>query len=234
MNRISSDILNRQLEVLNRIMNPPYLAPKGCFSGIQEVSPGKIIEYESSLMPQAPVPLRFESALGGWEFIQFFKSTVETSTGIFKTMGGNIGGNSKTATEINYMAGGQSSRLAMAVDMINQKLIVPMVEKVADIAATFKCGSETVVSFAKGHPFYIEVDDEVRQSNYKYRYGDRKATIEKKLRFKELFEVVSSFSRISGVAENVNWLECFKYALEQYGIENTGRFLSEDRAESTI
>lgn len=34
--------------------NPMVLAPKGCFKGEQIVSPGKIIEYDSALMPIAP------------------------------------------------------------------------------------------------------------------------------------------------------------------------------------
>lgn len=48
-------------EVANWIRNlvpylekPIYLAPKGCFKGQQDVKPGKIIEYDAALMPQAP------------------------------------------------------------------------------------------------------------------------------------------------------------------------------------
>ena len=47
MNNISSTILNKQLDALSLMMNPPYLAPKGCFKGEQVVSPGKIIESTS-------------------------------------------------------------------------------------------------------------------------------------------------------------------------------------------
>jgi tRNA1(Val) A37 N6-methylase TrmN6 len=40
MNEISSDILNRQLDALALIMNPPYLAPKDALPENRK-SPGK-------------------------------------------------------------------------------------------------------------------------------------------------------------------------------------------------
>ena len=45
------------------------------------------------------------------------------------------------------------------------------------------------------------------------------------MRLKELFEVVKSFAEVQEVAQKVDWLECFKFALEQYGIENANLFL---------
>lgn len=41
LNNVSSTILNKQLDALSLMMNPPYLAPKGCFKGEQIVRPGK-------------------------------------------------------------------------------------------------------------------------------------------------------------------------------------------------
>jgi len=227
INNISSDILNRQLDALSLITNPPYLAPKGCFNGKQEVSPGSIIEYDSALMTQLPTPLRFESALQGWEFIDFFKQTLESSTGIFKNMVGTTESTKRTATEITYTVGGQSTRLNMAVDNITQRLIIPMVERVADLIANFKFGKETIPLIERGKANYIEIDDAIRQADYKYTYGDRRASQERKLRFRELFDVISSFAKIESVAQQVDWLKCFKYALEQYGIENPDSFLKE-------
>ena len=75
----------------------------------------------------------------------------------------------------------------------------------------------------------VEIDDEVRNANYIYRYGDRRATFERKTRLKELFEVVKSFAQVPEVEEKIDWLECFKFALEQYGIENANNFLLEDK-----
>jgi len=228
LNNISSTIMNKQLDALSLMMNPPYLAPKGCFKGEQEVKPGKIIEYDSALMPQAPIPLSFDKALNGWDFLTYFKNTIESATGIFKNMAGNIQSQSRTATEITYSVSGQSARLNMMLDAISRKIIIPMVEKTAEIIANFKVGKETICINDGGKCLFLEIDDAVRSSDYIYRYGDRKATMERKLRLKELFDVVKSFAEVPTLAQQINWIECFKYALEQYGIENSNNFLIDE------
>lgn len=227
LNNISSTILNKQLDALSLMMNPPYLAPKGCFKGEQVVRPGKIIEYDSALMPQAPTPLNFDNALHGWDFLNYFKNTTESATGIFKNMAGNLQNEARTATELTYSVTGQTARLNMILEAINRKLIVPMIEKTAEIIANFKFGKEIIHINEHGIQKFIEIDDEVRSANYIYRYGDRKATLERKTRSKELFEVVKSFAEVPTVNEQINWIECFKFALEQYGIENASHFLIE-------
>ena len=229
LNNIASTILNKQIDALALMMNPPYLAPKGCFKGQQEVKPGKIIEYDSALMPQAPTPLSFDKAMVGWDFLNYFKSTIESATGIFKNMSGNIQSVQRTATELNYSVSGQEARLNMILDSINRKIIVPMVEKTAEIISYFKLGKELIGVNDRGKTSFLEIDDDVRNANYIYRYGDRKASFERKLRLKELFEVVKSFAQVPEVEEKIDWLECFKFALEQYGIENANNFLLNDK-----
>lgn len=229
LNNIASTILNKQIDALALMMNPPYLAPKGCFKGQQEVKPGKIIEYDSALMPQAPTPLSFDKAMVGWDFLNYFKSTIESATGIFKNMSGNIQSVQRTATELNYSVSGQEARLNMILDSINRKIIVPMVEKTAEIISYFKLGKELIGVNDRGKTSFLEIDDDVRNANYVYRYGDRKASFERKLRLKELFEVVKSFAQLPEVEEKIDWLECFRFALEQYGIENANNFLLNDK-----
>ena len=231
LNSLASTILNKQIDALALMMNPPYLAPKGCFKGQQDVRPGKIIEYDAALMPQAPTPLAFDKAMVGWDFLNYFKSTIESATGIFKNMAGNIQSAERTATELNYSVSGQEARLNMILDSINRKIIVPMVEKTAEIISYFKLGRELVSVNDRGKTDFIEIDDDVRNGNYIYRYGDRRATFERKSRLRELFEVVKSFAQIPEVEEKINWLECFKFALEQYGIENANNFLTESQVQ---
>ena len=233
LNDISSEILNKQLDALALTMNPPYLAPKGCFIGQQEVSPGKIIEYDASLMPTSPSPINFDKAMVGWDFLNYFKSTIESATGIFKNMSGNIQEHARTATELNYSASGQEARLNMLLESINRKIIIPVVEKTADIIANFKLGKETIAVYEQGQTSFIEIDDDIRCADYVYRYGDRKAVFERKNRFKELFEVIQSFGQVDVVAQNIDWLECFKFALEQYGIENVNNFLMQNTKVSS-
>lgn len=229
LNSLSSTILNKQIDALALMMNPPYLAPKGCFKGQQDVRPGKIIEYDAALMPTAPTPLSFDKAMVGWDFLSYFKSTIESATGIFKNMAGNLQSAERTATELNYSVSGQEARLNMMLDAINRKIIVPMVEKTAEIISYFKLGKELIGVSEHGKTCFLEIDDEVRNANYIYRYGDRKASFERKLRLKELFEVVRSFAQVPEIEEHIDWLECFKFALEQYGIENANNFLLDDK-----
>lgn len=227
LNNVSSTILNKQIDALALMINPPYLAPKGCFKGQQDVRPGKIIEYDAALMPAAPTPISFDKAMQGWDFLNYFKATTESATGIFKNMAGNLQEVQRTATELNYSVSGQEARLNMMLDAINRKIIIPMVEKTAEIIANFKFGDELIRIEDHGKYVFDRINDDVRNSNYIYRYGDRKASFERKTRLKELFEVVKSFAEVPTVAEQVDWLECFKFALEQYGIENANNFLKD-------
>ena len=228
LNNISSTILNKQLDALALMMNPPYLAPKGCFMGTQEVKPGKIIEYDSTLMTTSPVPLSFDKAMTGWDFLNYFKNTIESATGIFKNMAGNIQSAQRSATEINYSVNGQEARLNMILESINRKVIVPMVEKTAQLISYFKIGSESIMVNDHGKTDFVDIDDDIRNSNYIYRYGDRKASFERKSRFKEMFDVLTNFVQVGEVAQRINWLECFKFALEQYGVENSNNFLKDE------
>lgn len=229
LNDISSTILNKQIDALALMMNPPYLAPKGCFKGQQDVHPGKIIEYDSALMTTAPAPLSFDKAMQGWDFLSYFKSTIESATGIFKNMAGNLQSTQRTATELNYSVSGQEARLNMMLDAINRKVIIPMVEKTAEIISNFKLGDELIRINHHGKFVFETINDDVRNANYIYRYGDRKASFERKTRLKEMFEVVKSFAQLPKVAEQIDWLECFKFALEQYGIENSENFLLQEK-----
>ncbi len=228
LNNISSTILNKQLDALALMMNPPYIAPKGCFKGVQDVSPGKIIEYDPSLMTSVPTPLSFDKAMTGWDFLSYFKNTTESATGIFKNMAGNIQSQERTATEINYSVNGQEARLNMILESLNRKVIIPMVEKTAQLISYFKIGKECILINERGTKYFADIDDEIRNCDYVYRYGDRKAGFERKSRFKELFDVIGSFVKLPEISERIDWVECFKFALEQYGIENSNNFLKNE------
>ena len=225
-NTLASTILNKQIDALSLIMNPPYLAPKGAFKGTQNIRPGEIIEYDPSLMPVQPVALRFDSALTGWDFIKYFKSQTEAATGVFKNMAGDIQNSTRTATELNYVVSGQSARLNFMVEKFYKSVVIPAIEKVADLLAAFKYGKEVICVKSKGEYVFTEIDDNIRNAEYVYHYGDRRATLERKAKFKEMFEIVAALAKMPNVTENVDWIECFKFALEQYGIENVENFLS--------
>ena len=227
LNRAANNILNSQLKAYSLIVNPPYLAPKGAFRGEQNVKPGKIIEYDSSLLPQMPTPLNFGQALCGFDFIRYFKSSIESTTGIFKTMAGGLDVQNHTATEISLTANGQSARLNMFLDAINRKIIVPIVQKTADIIANFKFGTESLLCRVSGELKMLNITDDVRFGEYIYRYSDRKASMERKNRQRELVKLLGQFANVEPLAGKINWEECFKLALGELGIENVQLYLSD-------
>ena len=225
LNRAENEILNTQLKAYSLIVNPPYLAPKGAFKGEQQVKPGKIIEYDASLLPQMPTPLNFSQALCGWDFIRYFKSSIESTTGIFKTMAGEIESESRSATELNLTANGQSARLNMFLDVINRKIIVPVVQKTADIVSNFRFGTENLLCRVAGEYKNVEINDDVRFGDYIYRYSDRKASMERKKRERDLVTALWTFGNNPQIADKINWEECFKLSLSGFGIENVDLYL---------
>src|SRR5574344_2103653 len=128
-------------------------------------------------------------------------------------MSGNIQSSERTATELTYSVNGQETRLNMLINAINRKLIVPMVEKTAEIISNFKLGSEVIAIQDNGKTIFVEINDEIRNAEYMYCYGDRNAVIDRKNKLKELFEVVTYFSNIPTLSSQINWIECFKFAL---------------------
>lgn len=227
ISELSSKVLNKQIDALALIINPPYLAPRGAFKGEQVVKPGKIIEYDASLMPTAPVPLSFDKAMTGWDFLTYFKSLIETTTGVFKNMSG-ADENDTTATEIKARVGGQNSRLSMITDVINQDVIVPMVEKTADLLANFKFDVQTIKSVNKGTTKFINIDNSVRQGNYKYNYSDRSAIQEKKLRTNELVGMLKEFMQLSEVRDKVDPMKLLAYVTEQSGFDDIEEKIKRD------
>ena len=225
MKEKSQQIFINQLRALEFVTNPAYLAPKGAFSNIdQDAQPGKIIEYEPSLMPQAPIPLNMAGALQGWEFLSYLKNVEETSTGIFKNFAGVID-KTRSATEVQATVGGQNSRLAMIIDLINQYLVIPVVEKSAELIANLIFEKEEVFVIEDENQRTEIIDDNVRDGNYKYLYGDRNAVQLRRFKLKEMFDICSNMLNIfPDLKEGINSVEALKFVLEQYGYDNFERF----------
>ena len=225
MKEKSQQIFINQLRALEFITNPAYLAPKGAFNNIdQEAEPGKIIEYEPSLMPQAPIPLNMAGALQGWEFLSYLKNIEETSTGIFKNFTGVID-KTRSATEVQATIGGQNARLAMIIDMINQYLVIPVIEKSAELIANLIFDKEEIFVTENETQRTEIIDDNVRDADYQYLYGDRNALQMRRFKLKEMFDICSSMLNIfPDLKEGINSTEALKFVLEQYGYDNFERF----------
>ncbi len=231
----ASEIMQAQIKGLKLVSNPPFLAPRGAFSGQIDVSPGKIIEYDPSLLPQMPQPLNFSQMLSGWDFIKFFKSQIESATGVYDNMAGQVSSHAnKTATEINYSAGGQNARLNWFIDAINRKIIIPLVEKTATTNANFQLVNEKLSTQVDGKMVTIEINSDIREGNFIYRYSDRKSALSKNQRHKEIERTISEFAKVPELKNKINFEECFKLSLANLGVENTSKFLRENTAGAGV
>ncbi len=223
LSQVQEDLLNRTCNLQTLSENPPLLAPEGFFDDDElQLYPGKIIEYGDNLTPSAAFQqMQFNPQI----FVQditFLNDLMSEVSGIFPNMVGSIEeGGTKTATEINAKTQGQITRLAMIVDIINQDLIIPNVEKVAKLCADFKTGTETIFVSHDNKPEYIEIDDTIRQGKYKYTYSDRSTTA---LKSEQADMVVTAAEKFAQVIP-LNMQEIFLWYFEQKGVDNPERFL---------
>lgn len=219
------DLFNRTLNMQALSENPPLLAPEGFFTQ-EEINlyPGKIIEYGDNLSPSAAFKqLTFEHTVFSND-ISFLDSLMSEVSGIYPSMIGIDEDSVKTATEITTKTQGQMTRLAMLLDIINQYLIIPNVKNVAKLCADFKSGVETVFINKNNQKELIEIDDSVRQADYKYTYSDRTMINEKSNKADLLVQAIDKFSQ----KITLDLPEIFVWYFEQKGVENPERFLTQN------
>ncbi len=220
---IQEELMNRtcNLQALNE--NPPLLAPEGFFDEDElNLYPGKIIEYGDNLSPTAAFKQLTFNPNVFLQDITFLNDLMAEVSGIFPNMIGAIETSAaKTATEINTKTQGQMIRLSMLVDTINQDLIIPNVQKVAKLCADFKSGVETVFVNHENQQEVIEVDDFVRQGDYKYMYSDSSMTAQKSEQADLVVQAVERFNNLIPL----NLEEIFVWYFEQKGVDNPERFL---------
>ena len=230
---LQEDLLNRTCNLQSLNENPPLLAPEGFFDEDEiELYPGKIIEYGDNLTPTAAFQQMNFNPTVFLNDITFLNDLMAEVSGIFPNMIGAVETSAaKTATEINTKTQGQMTRLSMLVDIINQDFIIPNVEKVAKLCADFKSGVETVFVNKENQPETIEVDDTVRQADYKYTYSDRSNTTLKSEQADLLVQAVEKF-KAAGL--NINLEEVFIWYFEQKGVENVERFIMNNNQNSSL
>ena len=232
LNEASEIILNLQLEALKLIINKPYLAPKGALSGKINIKEGAIIEYDPSLMPKEPVPLDFKDAIVGWDFLKFFETKIESTTGIFKYMSGDPSNNGqRTATEASGLMTGQNIRLSKEVDVLNYRVKMPIIRKIAELAANFSFEiKEIKIPLQNGHIDFVSIDESVRQGNYDYVIGDSNAVFERKNKLTETLDFLFAMAKEPEVAPRIKWVEVMKWAFGQIGSVDPGMFIRDDNA----
>lgn len=220
------NLLNRTCDMQSLAENPPILAPEGFFDEEEiELYPGKIIEYGDNISPSnlfQQLQFNVNVFLNDISFIDDLMSEV---SGIYPNMVGNNEETSKTATEITTKTQGQLTRLSMMLDIIYQYLIIPCVRNVAKLCADFKAGTEKVYLNNNNQEDILEINDAIRQAEYRYTYSDRSGIVEKSQKADMVVQVIERFAKVIPL----DIREIFTWYFEQKGVENPERFLSKEQ-----
>lgn len=219
---VQEKMLNQTVDLQSLNENKPLLAPKGFFDKEEiEMFPGKIIEFDAQLYSASSVqPINFEAGIFA-NNIEFLAETMSEVTGIFPNMAGAETSSRRTATEINVTTQGQTTRLSMTLDTIQQYYIIPVIEKVAKLVANFKFGNEELYVDNDNKKETIEITDDVRQGDYKYSYRDRNAINEK---FNYADMVVMAIERFAKFVP-IDTQAAFVWYMNQKGVEDPEKFL---------
>ena len=223
--KVQEKMLNQTVDLQALNENKPLLAPKGFFNEKEiEMYPGKIIEFDSQLYQAGSVqPINFESSVYEND-IQYLSELMSEVTGIFPNMMGQEENSRRTATEISTKVQGQTTRLSMTLDTIQQYYIIPVVKNVAKMNSNFRFGVDTILTDNDNKREQVEINDTVRQGDYKYTYKDRNAINE---RFNYADMVILAVERFAKAGVPVDAVTCFKWYLEQKGVENPEKFLQQ-------
>ena len=215
--------LQNDAQALN--LNPPAYAPEGFFKENKvKLCPGKQVEYKQGLEdPSAIIKMSFP-LLSNENIIQYYDEVASSVSGIFPNMQGQDEEKNVTATEIKVKVQGQTTRLSKILDTIKQNIIVPMVEKVAELEANMRFGESEIFVNQNNIKTSQIIGDEVRQGNYEYKYTDNSG-IQKKLALNQtLTQILTPVWNDPAVP--LNKPEVVKEALNNAGIENADKYLS--------
>lgn len=217
--------VNLQNDAQSLNLNPPAYSPEGFFKESKvKLYPGKQVEYKQGLEdPSSIIKMSFP-LLANEQIIQYYDEVASSVSGIFPNMQGQDEEKNVTATEIKVKVQGQTTRLSKILDTIKQNVIVPMVEKVADLEANMRFGDSEIFVTQNNVKTSQTISDEVRQGNYEYKYTDNSG-IQKKLALNQtLTQIFTPVWNDPSVA--LNKPEIIKEALNNAGIENPDKYLS--------
>ena len=208
-------------------LNPTRFAPEGFFKkNIIKEEPGKIIEYKLDMEdPKAIIPISVP-LINNDNMINYLDNTISSVSGIYPNMQGQEEYRTAkaTATEINVKVSGQTTRLAKDIDTIKQNVIVPMVEKVAELNANMKIGDENLYLESEIERKQVLINDMIRQGNYKYKYTDNSGILKKLNTNKQIMEILTPVWNDNSVP--LNKPEIVKEGLQNAGIENPDKFFA--------
>lgn len=226
-------LTNTAFDIQQLKANPPAYANEDLFdktntdsNGCVVLAPGKITKIKNSYDGGLPQPYNI-SGEGLGDLIVMCKQTISDLTSVSNFMFGNETDTKRTATELSLMDKGASSQYSKEMDIINQDVTMPIVEKVAELLAMFKDGVDFVYYQEKGKNIEYKITNEIRQAQYEYFYEDRNALENRKTKLEQLYQVFVGAANLPELQQQIDWKEVLVTYIEGLGWDNTDKFFKE-------
>jgi hypothetical protein len=214
--------------------NPPSFADEQLFDeentksdGTVELAPGKIIKVKSDFNGMMPQPVNL-SGEGISDLINLSDQKISDLTSVSNFMYGNVTDTKRTATELSLVDKGASAQTSKELDVINQDLTIPMIENVAELLAMFKDGAEYVYTQEKGVNVEYKITNYIRQAQYEYVYEDRNALEDRKAKFEQAYQLMTSAAANPQLFKMFDWKEVYTTAFEMLTFDNPDKFFLDD------
>ena len=227
-------LTNTAFDIQQLRANPPCYANEDLFdstntdeNGCVVLAPGKVTKVKNDLSNALPIPYTI-SGDGIGDLLSLCKQTISDLTSTSNFMFGNTTETKRTATELSLMDKGASSQYSKEMDIINQDVTIPIVEKVAELLAMFKDGVDYVYYQEKGKNIEYKITNEIRQAQYDYIYEDRNALENRKAKLEQLYQIFMGAAQIPELAQKIDWTEVFTTYVEGLGWDNTDKFFKGD------
>ena len=228
------NLTNQAFDAQKLTINPVLLASEDMFdedntdeNGNIEYYPGKVIKFKENLSgAKQPIPIVINSS-GIADLLGLLNQKVADISSVSNVMYGNIESEKRTATELSLADKGSSAQAGKDLDTIYQDFNLPIVEKVAELLAMFKDGTDFVFAQEKGKNIEYRITNEIRQAQYNYVYEDRNALNDKKQKVQQLYEIFKSVGESPNLFPMIDWKEVIVTLVETVGYDNTDKFFAE-------
>lgn len=227
-------LTNTAFDVQQLKANPPAYANEDLFdetntdkNGCVILAPGKITKVKNGYDGGLPQPYNISSENIG-DLISLCKQTISDLTSTSNFMFGNTTDTKRTATELSLIDKGANSQYSKEMDIINQDAIMPIVEKVAELLAMFKDGTDYVYYQEKGKDIQYRITNEIRQAQYEYFYEDRNALENRKQKLEQLYQVFVGAANLPELQAQIDWKEVLVTYIEGLGWDNTDKFFKDE------
>lgn len=227
-------LTNLAFDVQALTCNPPSWADENLLDeentekdGTIKLAPGKFIPVKNGFNGQMPVPYTI-SANGISDLLAMLDQKISELSSVSAVSFGNIEAQKRTATELSLADKGATAQSSKEMDIINQDLILPMIENVAELLAMFKDGVDYVYAEEKGANVEYRITNEIRQAEYNYIYEDRNAMADRKNKVNELFQLFQAVGQSPELSQMIDWKETITTYVECIGFDNPDKFFADE------